>query len=118
MLVTPYAICRLAPEQTVPEWARGELLVAARTPQALTVICEAGGVPAGADAERPWRVLQVAATLAFDEVGVLAALTAPLAAAGIPIFAVSVYETDYLLVRAQHLEAALGALRAAGHELA
>ena len=49
--------------------------------------------------------------------GVLAGLTAPLAAAGISIFAISTYDTDYLLVREDDLARAVRALRDAGHSI-
>jgi hypothetical protein len=47
----------------------------------------------------------------LDTVGVLAALTAPLAAAGIPVFALATYDTDFVLVKSAHLERAIAALR-------
>jgi hypothetical protein len=53
--------------------------------------------------------------LSFSLTGVLAELLAPLAAAGVSIFALSTFDTDYLLVRAAQLDLALDALNAAGH---
>ncbi len=55
--------------------------------------------------------------LAFELTGVLASLASPLAAAGVPIFALSTFDTDYLLIPGDALEQALGALDAAGHRL-
>jgi hypothetical protein len=115
LLPARYAICRLPPAAPAPAWAAGDLVVTARTAHALTVVCEEARVPAAAEAERGWRALQVAGHLAFDEVGVLAALAAPLARAGVPLFPAGVWETDYLLVPVGRLDAALEALRDAGH---
>jgi hypothetical protein len=60
-------------------------------------------------------VLQVVGTLDFSLVGVLSSLAGPLAAAGISIFALSTYDTDYLLVKADVLEQAVTTLQEAGH---
>ena len=53
----------------------------------------------------------------FSEVGVLASVVGPLAEADVSVFAVSTYDTDYVLVKAKQLEAAVSALRARGHEI-
>jgi hypothetical protein len=68
-------------------------------------------------AERGWRCLQVAGPLDFSLTGVLASLASCLAEAKVSIFAISTYDTDYLLVQAEDLETAIRALRAAGHEI-
>lgn len=65
-----------------------------------------------------WRALKLHGPFAFDAVGILAALLAPLAQAGIGIFAVSTFDTDYLLVKAADLPRAMATLQAAGHVLA
>ena len=74
-------------------------------------------VPAGVRAQCGWRCLRVRGPLAFELTGVLASLAAPLAAAGVPIFALSTFDTDYLLVPGERLDEALAALGAAGHRL-
>jgi hypothetical protein len=109
------AICRLGAGEAVPAWARGTFLSVTRTPDELSVVCDQGAVPEGVRAERGWRALLVEGRLDFALTGVLASLTGPLAAAGIPLFAVSTFDTDWLLVRDSQLEAAGEALRAAGH---
>jgi hypothetical protein len=82
------------------------------------VVAAAAAVPRDAKAERGWRALHVDATLDFGLTGILAALVVPLAETGVSIFALSTYDTDYLLVREPQLPAALAALRAAGHTVA
>ncbi len=67
--------------------------------------------PSVAQVERGYRALQVRGPLPLATVGVLAGLTAPLAAAGVPVFALSTFDTDYLLVRDADLDRALEALR-------
>jgi hypothetical protein len=53
----------------------------------------------------------------FSVIGVLASLTAPLVEAGISVFAISTFDTDYLLVKAEDLERAVDALRRQGHTI-
>jgi hypothetical protein len=72
-------------------------------------------VPEGVTCERGWRCLRGAGTIEFSVVGVLAALAMPLAEVGLGVFAVSTFDTDYLLLKGQDLPAALEALRRAGH---
>lgn len=81
------------------------------------MVCEAGAVPSGVRVEAGWRALAVQGPLDFDLTGIIAALAAPLAAARISIFAVSTYDTDYVLVRDRDLERAVLALRGAGHSV-
>lgn len=88
-----------------------------RTADELSVVCAGANVPAAVQAERDWCVLKVRGPLDFAQTGVLARLAAPLAAAGVPIFVLSTFDTDYLLVRAARLVDALAALRDAGHEV-
>lgn len=77
------------------------------------MVCLEGEEPKGARAESGWRAFRVAGTLDFALTGVLAALATPLAAAGVSIFAVSTFDTDYVLVK--DLPKARKALEAAGH---
>lgn len=81
------------------------------------MVCPAARVPSGVQREGGWRCLRVRGPLAFTEIGVLASLAAPLAAAGVPIFVLSTFDTDYLLIPGDRLETALAALDAAGHRL-
>jgi hypothetical protein len=111
-----YAICRWGPEDPLPPWVmQGEFFSVTRTPAELSAVCDVAVVPTGVKAEGPWLVLAVRGPLDFNITGVLAALAAPLATAGISIFAVSTYDTDYVLVRDHELDRAVRALREAGH---
>ena len=113
-----FAVCRLAPDAPVPPLPLGASLVALTlTPDELSLVTPEDAAPEGAKVEAGWRALRVAGPLDFSLTGVLASLAAPLAQAGIAIFVVSTYDTDYLLVRESTLDAALAALLAAGHTL-
>ena len=111
-----YAICRLGSSDAVPAWAAGEQFVTiSRTKSELSIVCEDSKVPPEVHAERKRRLMQVEGTLAFSLTGILAAIAAPQAEAHVSIFAVSTYDTDYLLVPEGELEKAVSALEAAGH---
>jgi hypothetical protein len=88
-----------------------------RTAAELSVVCEEGAVPDAVRAQRGWRALEVSGPLDLAMTGVLASLAVPLADAGVPIFAVSTYDTDYVLVPGARLHDAVTALRAAGHHV-
>lgn len=110
-----YAICRLAPTDSVPAWVQGPFVNVTRTDDELAVMCPAEHVPAGVRAERDWRVLKLVGPFPFTAVGVLASFATPLARAGISILSIATYDTDYLLVKAEALDDAVAVLTAAGH---
>ena len=111
------AICRLAPDAALPSWAAGPFVSLTRTVAELSIVCAESAVPEGVAANRGWRALAVAGPLDFSLTGVLASLAQPLAAAGISIFAISTYDTDYLLAPESGLPKAVEALSAAGHSV-
>jgi uncharacterized protein len=116
----PLAIVRLAPDAPLPAWAQLDAPFASvtRTPDELSIVVPAARVPAGeARVEGPFVSFRVRGLLDFEQVGVLAALAGPLAAAGIPIFALATFDTDWVLVPAGAAQRAADALRAAGHAL-
>jgi uncharacterized protein len=110
------AVCRLETNAPLPAWAvGGAFLALVRTPDEVTAVCEQARVPAGAEAEREWAAIELIGPFAFDQTGILAAALAPLAAAGIPIFALSTYATDWILMKHGQMDEAVRALAAAGH---
>ncbi|GAB4577559.1 MAG: ACT domain-containing protein [Anaerolineales bacterium] len=112
------AICRLKPNDAFPTWgAAGSLLSVTRTADELSVICSETIVPDGILADKGWRALKVQGPLDFALVGVLAELAGLLASAKVSIFAVSTFDTDYILVKQTHLRGALEALRRGGHQV-
>jgi hypothetical protein len=116
LLTDTLAVARLDPDAPVPDWAwEGELASVTRTREELSVICRADAVPAGVQSESGYRCLRVEGTLVLTLTGIMAALTVPLAQAGIPIFAFSTFDTDWLMVKAENLDRAIDALTVAGH---
>lgn len=112
------AVSRLPPDAPVPDWAlRGVFHAITRTPLELSIVCPAADVPGDVRSEKGWRCFSLAGPISFEETGVLVSIAAPLAAAGIGIFAVSTFDTDYVLVPGLRLEDAVRALAAAGHRI-
>jgi hypothetical protein len=77
-------------------------------------VCVSGSAPRGARIEDGWKAFKLEGPIPFEEVGVLSALAGTLAGAGLSLFALSTFDTDYILVKEGDLEAAREALRARG----
>jgi len=113
-----YAIVRLEPDAEVPVWARtGHFWSITRSDSELSIVCPQDDVPPDASAERGWCALEVAGPLDFSLTGVVSSLVAPLAEEEIPLFLISTFETDYLLVREPDLHRSVEALTSAGHSV-
>ena len=113
-----YAVCRLSPAQALPGWATsGELFSVTRTPDELSVVCSAQAVPADVQQAAGWTALRLHGPFDFGLTGILAGVLNPLHRADVGIFALSTYDTDYVLVQAGQLELATGALRDAGYRV-
>jgi uncharacterized protein len=118
LLLGHMSVCRLNPAVEIQDWAMASgFLSITRTEDELSVVCPEEAVPEDARSEDGWRVLRLEGPFEFSEVGVLSSVVGPLAEADVSVFAVSTYDTDYVLVKAKQLEAAVSALRARGHEI-
>jgi hypothetical protein len=111
-----FAVCRLAPDAPVPE-LNGEagFMSVTRTGDELSIVCSADQAPADAKCEAPWSCFKLEGPFPFSLPGVLASFIDPLAERGISIFAVSTFDTDYILVKQEHAQLAAETLRKAGH---
>ncbi len=110
------AICRMAPDEALPAWAAGgPFLSVTRTADELSVVCSQSAVPRAVTHDPGWRALRVAGPLDLSLIGVLLSIAQPLADAGISLFAVSTFDTDYILVKEASLPQAVAALTAEGH---
>ena len=116
------AVCRLPSQAPVPAWAlEGGFFCVVRTQDELSIVCTEGActvdrIPDGAPVERGWVALKLEGPFPFSMTGVLASFLQPLAEAKIPIFAMSTFDTDYVLIKRQNLERAVVVLGAAEHE--
>ena len=112
------AICRSDQDEPLPTWAKapaGEFFSVTRTRDELSIIIANARAPRKAKCERDWRLLMVKGPLPFNLVGIIAGLSVTLADAGVSIFALSTYDTDYIMVKQTDLERALATLRRAGY---
>jgi hypothetical protein len=101
------AVCRLGPNEAIPQWVFStSFWSVTRTDEELSLILPEELVPSGWKAEKGWRCLKVLGPLDFSITGIIASLSTPLARAGIPIFTISTYDTDYLLVRSGDVDRA------------
>jgi hypothetical protein len=117
-----FAVCRLAAHTPQPAWAAealaGAFLSITSTAEELSIVAPEGAVPDGVRGESGWRCFRVAGTLDFALTGVLSALLVPLADAGIAVFVVSTFDTDYLLVKDDRWGEAIEVLKRQGYHIA
>ncbi len=111
-------MCQLAGGTRVPVWAVGAgFFCVTQTAEELSIVCEESCVPAGVRIEPDWAALKLEGPFPFAMTGVLTSFLQPLAEAGIPIFAVSTFDTDYVLMKREKVEQAIKVLGTAGHEI-
>lgn len=95
----------------------GDFLFFGKTDEELSLVCEGGSVPKNAiKREDGWKAMRIEGTLDFSLTGILSGISAVLAGAGIGIFAISTYNTDYILVKAENIDEAAKSLAAKGYE--
>jgi hypothetical protein len=113
------AICRLRADAPLPAWAMASkgFLTVSRTPTELSITALQSTVPRDVRCERDYRAMRVRGTLPPDLIGILASIADPLADAGVSIFAISTFDTDYVLVKTPDVSTASATLRRAGHQI-
>jgi uncharacterized protein len=113
-----YTIVRLEPDAPIPDWAmQGEFNSISRTADELSIVCPAGVIPPTVRAPQRWICMKLEGPFPFSVTGILLSFIQPLSDNAIPIFAVSTYDTDYVLIQEEFSEKALSILQQAGHEL-
>ncbi len=118
LLPETFAICRLEKGSSVPQWVPTEPFFSITgTADELSIVCPAEPIPAEIQADRGWRCFKLQGPFPFSLTGILNSITVPLAEGGIGIFAISTYDTDYVLVKEEHLQQALSILSKAGHTI-
>lgn len=113
-----YGVCRLTSTESIPHWFQSsEFFSITKTSEELSIVCHQSTIPDGVKCEKDWRILKIQGSLDFSLIGILAAISNTLAQQGISIFAISTYDTDYMLIKDKDLENAINALTYAGHEI-
>jgi hypothetical protein len=110
-----FEIHQLSPESDWKDLApAGGFFSVTATGDELSVVTEEGRLT-NMRSEKGWRCLKVHGPFEFGVTGVIASLSNCLADTGIPIFVVSTFDTDYILLKEAYLESAKKALAACGH---
>jgi uncharacterized protein len=113
-----YVIVRLAPDAAIPDWAgRGEFISVTRTADELSIVCPMEDVPEGMKPGPRWVCLKLEGPFPFSQTGVLLSFIEPLSNNGVPIFAISTFDTDYVLVQEEFAITAVRTVQDAGHRL-
>jgi uncharacterized protein len=113
-----FAVCRLPGNAAVPTLAPNTLFTSiTRTADELSIVCPADQAPPEAKCEMPWACFKLEGPFPFSLTGVLVSFLEPLAHEAIPIFAISTFDTDYILVKEEDAVRAENTLQAAGHKL-
>ena len=112
------AVCKLPAGSPIPPWAISPpFFCITSTREELSLVCSAEVVPSSVHWEGPWRAFQLEGPIPFTLTGVLASVLNPLAENRVGIFALSTFDTDYVLVNAGDATVAASVLRGAGHEI-
>ena len=118
--IAAFSVIKLPPTDPIPSWAAsGRFVSITRTDEELSIVVPSERVPDGeefANIESEFRCIKIEeGVLDFSLTGILASLAGPLAEAGISIFAIATYNTDYILIKSHALEQAKAVLEKAGH---
>ncbi|MER0279292.1 ACT domain-containing protein [Clostridioides difficile] len=113
-----YAVCRLNNDSKIPEWIDTKNFYSiTKTEDELSVVCSNNNIPSDVKSEKEWRILKILGPLDFSLIGILSKLSGLLAENKISIFAISTYDTDYILIKEKDIENACKILTCNGYEV-
>ncbi|MPN37299.1 hypothetical protein SDC9_184815 [bioreactor metagenome] len=113
-----FGVCRLDRDELLPGWAsRSSFYSITKTLDELSIVCSQDNIPKDIKCEKDWRSLKVEGPLDFSLIGILSSISTILAQRGISIFAVSTYDTDYILVKDKDIDTAIAVLSKEGYEI-
>lgn len=108
LLKDAYGVCRLQKDSQIPSWAfDGEFYSITKTDDELSIVCLENNIPQDIKCESDWRIFKIQGPLDFSLIGILSKISSLMAENQISIFAVSTYDTDYILIKENNLENAL-----------
>ena len=118
LLKEKYVVCRLDENELIPEWVQsGDFFSITRTAEELSMICSEENILEDIKCEKDWRILKVEGPLDFSLIGILASISSILAKREISIFAISTYDTDYILVKNNDIDNTIEALKSEKYEI-
>ena len=111
LLKEKYGVCRLDKAELIPQWVTvSDFFSVTKTSDELSIVCNENNIPSGIKCEKNWRVLKIEGPLDFSLIGIIASISSILEQKSISIFAVSTYDTDYILVKDKNIDNAIAAL--------
>jgi hypothetical protein len=118
LLKEKYGVCRLDKNELIPEWAqKSDFFSITRTSDELSIVCCKKDIPSGIKFEGDWKILKIEGPLDFSLVGILSSISTILAQNRISIFAISTYDTDYILVKNDDLDNTIKSLMNESYEV-
>jgi hypothetical protein len=118
ILTERFAICQLDSLSIIPDWATlAPFFSISRTVDGMSIVCPENYVPQEAKCERGWNAFKFEGSSNFNLNGIEATVINPLAKAGVKIFPISTYGTDYALVKETQFELAIAALLKTGYHI-
>ena len=118
LLKDKYGICTLPNTTQIPKWALMESLVSiTRTKEELTIVCRQDIIPSQYQSDLNWRCFRIDGTFDLNQLGVISSVSLPLAEAGISIYVISTYKTDYFLVQEEKIKQTISVLSGSGHTI-
>jgi uncharacterized protein len=118
LLPQSFMICQLPRTESIPAWIHDlPFWSITRTDDEISLVIPESAVQNGWVISRSWRCFKINGPLDFSLIGILASLSKTLADAQISIFALSTYNTDYILVQSQHVESAIRVLSEGGNTI-
>lgn len=113
-----FAVCKIKGSQLLPEWAtKGEFWTISKTSDEVSIVCDQNFIPPEVTAEKNWRAIKVLGPLDFSLTGILSSIANPLAENKISIFAISTFDTDYILIKQSELNNAVNILSKSGFKI-
>ena len=111
LLKEKYGVCRLDKNELIPKWAQNsDFFSITKTCDELSIVCIQDDIPNNILCEKDWRILKIEGPLDFSLIGILASISTILAQNEISVFAISTYDTDYILVKNKDLSNAIQSL--------
>ncbi len=111
LLKDTYGVCRLNKDDSIPSWVfNGEFFSITKTDDELSIVCQENNIPSGIKYEKCWKVLKIEGPLDFSLVGILSKISSLMAVNNISIFAISTYDTDYILIKKEKIDSAINIL--------
>ena len=113
-----YAVCRLDCNEKIPTWINTEKFYSiTKTEDELSIVCFDENISKNIKCEKDWRILKILGPLDFSLVGILSKISTLLAGNDISIFAISTYDTDYILVKEKDVKKTVEVLTDNGHNV-